>query len=83
MVKGIVVDGTRAGNPTGSQNEAIKRAQTKGVIVVLTARVHGGRVQETPRRTTSQLINGDNMEPVSKAEDILRKVLFFMIKTFI
>jgi L-asparaginase len=58
-----VVDGTGAGNPTGSENEAIQRAQAKGVVVVLTARVHGGRVQESPRRTASHMVTGDNFPP--------------------
>src|SRR5580658_9180529 len=52
-VKGIVVDGTGAGSPTGSENDALKRAQAKGVVVVITTRTRGGRVQETPKRMES------------------------------
>ncbi|QHN02566.1 asparaginase [Granulicella sp. WH15] len=73
-VKGIVVDGTGAGSPTASETEAIKRAQAKGVVVVITARVHGGRVQETPRRTEAQLVNGDNLPP-EKARLLLQLAL--------
>jgi L-asparaginase len=73
-VKGIVVDGTGAGNPTGSENEAIKRAQAKGVVVVTTAREHGGRVQESPRRAESKVINGDNLPP-EKARILLQLAL--------
>jgi L-asparaginase len=72
--KGIVVDGTGAGYPTGSENEAIKRAQAKGVVVVMTARVHGGRVQEGPRRTEAKLVNGDNLPP-EKARILLQLAL--------
>jgi L-asparaginase len=36
-VKGIVVDGVGAGVTTNSETEAIKRAQAKGVVVVITA----------------------------------------------
>jgi len=72
--KGIVVDGTGAGNPTGSENEAIKRAQEKGVVVVLTARVHGGRVEESPRRTASHEVTGDNLPP-EKARLLLQLAL--------
>jgi L-asparaginase type II len=73
-VKGIVVDGTGAGHPTGSQNDAIKRAQAKGVVVVATARVHGGRVQDSPRRAVSKVINGDNLPP-EKARLLLQLAL--------
>lgn len=73
-IKGIVVDGTGAGNATGSENEAIKRAQAKGVVIVMTARVHGGRVQEGPRRTASQVVNGDNLPP-EKARLLLQLAL--------
>ena len=73
-VKGIVVDGTGAGNPTGSETEALKRAQEKGVVVVLTARVHGGRVQESPRRADAKLVNGDNLPP-EKARLLLQLAL--------
>ena len=62
-VKGIVVDGTGAGSPTGSENEALARAQAKGVVVVITTRTHGGRVEDTRRRTARKMINGDNLPP--------------------
>jgi L-asparaginase len=73
-VRGIVVDGTGAGNPTASQNDAIKRARVKGVMVVLTARVHGGRVLESPRRAESQAVAGDNLPP-EKARILLQLAL--------
>jgi L-asparaginase type II len=73
-VKGIVVDGTGAGSPTGSETEAIKRAQAKGVVVVITTRTRGGRVQETQRRTAGNLVNGDNLPP-EKARLLLQLAL--------
>ena len=76
-VKGIVVDGTGAGSPTGGpggQTEAIKRAQEKGVIVVVTARTRGGRVQDTPRRRESGIIPADNLVP-EKARLLLQLAL--------
>lgn len=73
-VKGIVVDGIGAGAMTGSETEAVKRAQAKGVVVVATARVHGGRVQETISRTNAQIVNGDNLPP-EKARILLQLAL--------
>ena len=76
-VKGIVVDGTGAGSPTGGptgQTEAIKRAQAKGVVVVATARTRGGRVQDTPRRRESGVIPADNLTP-EKARMLLQFAL--------
>jgi L-asparaginase len=76
-VKGIVVDGTGAGSPTGGPNgqtEAIKRAQEKGVIVVVTARTRGGRVQDTPRRRETGVIPADNLVP-EKARLLLQLAL--------
>ena len=76
-VKGIVVDGTGAGSPTGGPNgetPAIKRAQAKGVVVVVTARTRGGRVQDTPRRRESGIIPADNLTP-EKARMLLQLAL--------
>jgi L-asparaginase len=73
-VKGIIVEGTGAGSPGGTQPEAIKRAQEKGVIVVATARTDGGRVQDTPRRRESKIIPGDNLKP-EKARTLLQLAL--------
>lgn len=73
-VKGIIVDGTGAGSPTADQSDAIKRAQAKGVVVVATARTHGGRVQETARRTESKIVAGDNLVP-EKARILLQLAL--------
>lgn len=72
--KGIIVEGTGAGSPTSSENDAIKRAQEKGVIVVATARTHGGRVQDTPRRREAKIIPGDNLKP-EKARILLQLAL--------
>ncbi len=72
--KGIVVDGIGAGAMTSSETEAIKRAQAKGVVVVATARVHGGRVQETINRTAAHIVNGDNLPP-EKARILLQLAL--------
>jgi L-asparaginase len=73
-VKGIVVDGIGAGVMTNAESEAIKSAQAKGVVVVATARVHGGRVQETSSRTAAHIINGDNLPP-EKARILLQLAL--------
>jgi len=76
-VKGVVVDGTGAGSPTGGPNgqtEAIKRAQEKGVVVVVTARTRGGRVQDTPRRRESKIVPADNLTP-EKARMLLQLAL--------
>ncbi len=76
-VKGIIVDGTGAGSPTGGPNgqtAAIKRAQAKGVIVVATARTRGGRVQDTVRRRESGVIPADNLVP-EKARMLLQLAL--------
>jgi len=72
--KGIVVDGIGAGAMTNGETEAIKRAQAKGVVIVATARVHGGRVQETVARTTANVVNGDNLPP-EKARILLQMAL--------
>ncbi|MBL9189041.1 MAG: asparaginase [Opitutaceae bacterium] len=76
-VKGIIVDGTGAGSPTGGptgQTEAIKRAQAKGIVVAVTARTRGGRVQDTPRRRESGIIPADNLTP-EKARMLLQVAL--------
>ncbi len=73
-VKGIVVDGTGAGSATTSQTEAIKKAQEKGVVVVMTARTRGGRVQDTPRRREAKIVPGDNLVP-EKARILLQLAL--------
>ena len=76
-VKGIVVDGTGAGSPTrgpNGQTAAIKRAQAKGIVVVVTARTRAGRVQDTPRRRESGVIPADNLTP-EKARMLLQLAL--------
>jgi L-asparaginase len=73
-VKGIIVDGTGAGSPTTGQTEAIKRAQEKGVVIVATARTHGGRVQDTKRRKEAKIVPGDNLMP-EKARILLQLAL--------
>ncbi len=73
-VKGIVVDGTGAGAVPGTLNEALKKAQAAGVVVVATARTRGGRVQETPRRTEAKIVPGDNLPP-EKARILLQLAL--------
>jgi len=72
--KGIVVEGTGAGSATSSQTEAIKRAQASGVVVVMTARTDGGRVQDTPRRREALIVPGDNLKP-EKARILLQLAL--------
>jgi L-asparaginase type II len=73
-VKGIVIEGTGAGSATTGQTEAVKRAQEKGVVVVMTARTQGGRVQDTPRRREAKIVPGDNMLP-EKARILLQLAL--------
>ncbi len=76
-VKGLVVDGTGGGSATGGingQTEAIKRAQAKGVVVVVTTRTRGGRVQDTPHRRESKIVPADNLPP-EKARILLQLVL--------
>jgi len=72
-VRGIVIDGVGAGS-LGSLADAVEAAQKKGVVVVATARTHGGRVQDTPRRHESGVIPGDNL-PVEKAKILLQLAL--------
>lgn len=72
--KGIVVEGTGAGSATSSQTKAIKRAQASGVVVVMTARTDGGRVQDTPRRREALIVPGDNLKP-EKARILLQLAL--------
>jgi L-asparaginase len=73
-VKGIVIDGTGAGSITPALSEAAERAQAQGVVVVATARTHGGRVQDTPRRREAKIIPGDNLVP-EKARLLLQLAL--------
>ena len=72
--KGIVIDGYGAGAMSHAENEAVKRAQEKGVIVVITTRTRGGRVQDVPVRTDRHLIGGDNLPP-EKARLLLQLAL--------
>jgi L-asparaginase type II len=72
-VRGIVIDGVGAG-ALGSFAKAVEAAQAKGVVVVATARTHGGRVQDTPRRHESGVIPGDNLPP-EKAKILLQLAL--------
>ena len=73
-VKGIIIDGTGAGSPGGTQIDALKKAQEKGVVVVATARTRSGRVQDTPRRRESKIVPGDNLAP-EKARILLMLAL--------
>jgi L-asparaginase type II len=75
--KGIVIEGTGAGSATSGeegQADAVKRAQEKGVVVVMTARTQGGRVQDTPRRREAKIVPGDNLLP-EKARLLLQLAL--------
>jgi L-asparaginase type II len=73
-VKGLVIDGYGAGVPTPSEMEAMKRAQAKGVVIVITTRTRGGRVQEVPNRTEAHMVNGDDLPP-EKARLLLQLAL--------
>jgi len=72
-VRGIVIDGVGAGS-LGSLATAVEAAQKQGVVAVATARTHGGRVQDTPRRHESGVIPGDNL-PLEKAKILLQLAL--------
>ena len=73
-IKGLVIDGYGAGVPSPGQSEAMKRAQAKGVIIVITTRTRGGRVQETPQRAQAHMVNGDDLPP-EKARLLLQLAL--------
>ena len=73
-VKGIIIDGTGAGSPGGTQTDAIKKAQEKGTVFVATARTRGGRVEDTPRRREAKIVPGDNLPP-EKARILLKLAL--------
>jgi L-asparaginase type II len=73
-VKGIVLDGYGAGVFTNSERDALVRAQAKGIVVVITSRVGGGRVQDTPPREASKMVPGDNLPP-EKARLLLQLAL--------
>lgn len=76
-VKGLIIEGIGAGNAVsgeGRQTDAIKRAQEKGIVVVMTARTQGGRVQDTIRRREANIIPGDNLVP-EKARILLQLAL--------
>jgi L-asparaginase len=73
-IKGLVIDGYGAGVPSPGQAKAMKRAQAKGVIVVITTRTRSGRVQEVPARTKAHDVNGDNLPP-EKARLLLQLAL--------
>ena len=72
--KGLVIDGYGAGVPSPSQAKAMTRAQAKGVIIVITTRTRGGRVQEVPARAKAHDVNGDNLPP-EKARLLLQLAL--------
>jgi len=73
-IKGLVIDGYGAGVPSPGQAKAMKRAQAKGVIIVITTRTRGGRVQEVPERAKAHDVNGDNLPP-EKARLLLQLAL--------
>lgn len=73
-IKGLVIDGYGAGVPSPGQAEAMKRAQAKGVVVVITTRTRSGRVQEVPSRAEAHDVNGDNLPP-EKARLLLQLAL--------
>jgi L-asparaginase type II len=73
-VKGLVIDGYGAGAMSPEETKAVKEAQKKGVVVVITARVNGGRVQKVPQRTEGHLVSGDNLPP-EKARLLLQLAL--------
>ena len=73
-VKGLVVDGAGPASLSGSQLEAVQRAQEQGVVVVAAAPTRGGRVQNTASARESKIIAGDNLAP-QKARTLLRLAL--------
>ena len=72
--RGLVIDGAGPDSLSGSQLEALRRAQEQGVIVVATAPTRGGRVQDTASTRESGIIPGDNLPP-EKARTLLRLAL--------
>ena len=72
--RGLVIDGAGPDSLSGSQLEALRRAQEQGVIVVATAPTRGGRVQDTASTRESGIIPGDNLGP-QKARTLLRLAL--------
>jgi L-asparaginase len=64
--KGIVI--------TGGSDEAVKRAQARGVVVVKSDRKGSGRVMETARMAAQNLVTSDNLNP-QKARVLLRLAL--------
>jgi L-asparaginase len=73
-IKGVVIDGYGAGVMSDAETAAVKRAQAKDVIVVITTRTRGGRVQEVPQRLKEHMVNGDNLPP-EKARLLLQLAL--------
>jgi L-asparaginase type II len=73
-IKGLVIDGYGAGVMTDAERDAVKRAQEMGIIVVVTTRTRGGRVQEVPQRLEAHVVNGDNLPP-EKARLLLQLAL--------
>jgi L-asparaginase len=73
-IKGLVIDGYGAGGMSSSESAAVKRAQAKGVIIVITTRTRSGRVQEVPQRLEAHMVNGDNLPP-EKARLLLQLAL--------
>ena len=72
--KGLVLDSFGGGDLPSAEAEAVKRAQAKGVVVVLTSRTGSGRVQNTPLLEAAKLVPGDNLPP-EKARLLLQLAL--------
>lgn len=67
--RGIVLATAGAGATSGTQQEAIDYAQTKGAIVVTTTRTGSGRIAP-PRQTQAGGANGDNRRRRVAGEDL-------------
>ena len=74
--KGIVIAGAGAGATSGTQEEGIRYAVDKGVVVVITTRTGGGRVAARSRSAGSPAlqIQGEDLAPL-KARILLMLAL--------
>jgi L-asparaginase len=74
--KGIVIAGAGAGATSGTQEEGIRYAADKGVVVVITTRTGGGRVAARTRGggSPSLQIQGEDLAPL-KARILLMLAL--------
>jgi L-asparaginase len=61
--RGIVSAATGAGWPTPAEEEALKRARDKGIVVCISSRVGSGRVVRTPGHIQRRWVTADDLPP--------------------